>query len=131
MLEPYVAYARSTGMPLMRPLLRAVLPNVAPGLLAQAAVAIGYGVTLEATPSFLCLGAQPPKPLAEWPLGDADPERDHRDWGVVISAIRMGGGLPDRIRTCGLRFRKPSLYPAELRGDRKFDPSCTCLKLKP
>ena len=23
---------------------------------------------------------------------------------------------PDTIRTCGLRFRKPTLYPAELRG---------------
>jgi site-specific recombinase XerD len=25
-------------------------------------------------------------------------------------------GTPGRIRTCGLRFRKPSLYPTELRG---------------
>src|SRR5579862_5925237 len=25
-------------------------------------------------------------------------------------------GAPDRIRTCGLRLRRPSLYPAELRA---------------
>jgi peptide/nickel transport system permease protein len=62
MLEPYVAYARSTGVPFMRILFRDVLPNVAPGLLVQAAVAIGYAVTLEATLSFLGLGAQPPTP---------------------------------------------------------------------
>jgi membrane associated rhomboid family serine protease len=26
------------------------------------------------------------------------------------------GGAPDRVRTCGLRLRRPSLYPAELRA---------------
>src|SRR5437868_513724 len=26
------------------------------------------------------------------------------------------GGAPGRIRTCGLRLRRPSLYPAELRA---------------
>src|SRR5688572_30800900 len=26
------------------------------------------------------------------------------------------GGAPDRIRTCGLRLRRPTLYPAELRA---------------
>ena len=28
-------------------------------------------------------------------------------------------GAPDRIRTCGLRLRRPSLYPAELRARGK------------
>ena len=27
-----------------------------------------------------------------------------------------GTGAPDRIRTCGLRLRRPTLYPAELRA---------------
>jgi peptide/nickel transport system permease protein len=62
MHEQYIAYARSTGIPVGRILLRDVLPNVAPGLLVQATVAIGYAVTLEATLSFLGLGAQPPTP---------------------------------------------------------------------
>jgi ABC-type dipeptide/oligopeptide/nickel transport system permease subunit len=61
-LEQFVAYARSTGSPLSRILLRDVLPNVAPGLIVQATVAIGYAVSLEATLSFLGLGAQPPAP---------------------------------------------------------------------
>lgn len=62
MVEPFIAYARSTGVPVMRILLRDVLPNVAPGLIVQAMVAMGYAITLEATLSFLGLGAQPPTP---------------------------------------------------------------------
>lgn len=72
MLEPFVAYARSTGIPPLRILVRDVLPNVAPGLIVQGAVAIGYAVTLEATLSFLGLGAQPPTP----------------SWGNMIDAGR-------------------------------------------
>ena len=29
---------------------------------------------------------------------------------------QQSGTTPDRIRTCDLRFRKPSLYPSELRA---------------
>ncbi len=72
MLEQYIAYARSTGVPFHRILMRDVLPNVAPGLIVQATVAIGYAVTLEATLSFLGLGAQPPTP----------------SWGNMIDAGR-------------------------------------------
>src|SRR5262249_9203332 len=32
------------------------------------------------------------------------------------SVRRAKAGAPDRIRTCGLRLRRPSLYPAELRA---------------
>ena len=34
-----------------------------------------------------------------------------------VSAIE--NGAPDRIRTCGLRLRRPTLYPAELRAHTK------------
>jgi len=71
-LEQFVSYARSTGVPFTRILLRDVLPNVAPGLMVQATVAVGYAVTLEATLSFLGLGAQPPAP----------------SWGNMIDAGR-------------------------------------------
>jgi peptide/nickel transport system permease protein len=62
--EQFVAYARSTGVPITRILTRDVLPNVAPGLMVQAAVAMGTAITLEAALSFLGLGAQPP--TASW-----------------------------------------------------------------
>ena len=36
---------------------------------------------------------------------------------VPVDARRCGcSGTPDRIRTCGLRLRRPPLYPAELRA---------------
>ena len=33
----------------------------------------------------------------------------------LVGGTAPKNGAPGRIRTCGLRFRKPSLYPAELR----------------
>lgn len=72
MLEQFIAYARSTGIPAWRTLAFDVLPNVLPGLAVQAMVGIGYAVTLEATLSFLGLGTQPPTP----------------SWGNMIDAGR-------------------------------------------
>ena len=65
-------------------------------------------------------------------------------WGLLISRYRPFGpsrdplerlksedGVPERIRTSDLRFRKPLLYPAELRGhavdiaSSKFPGTCT------
>jgi peptide/nickel transport system permease protein len=71
-LEQFVSYGRSTGVPFTRILLRDVLPNVAPGLIVQSTVAFGYAIALEATLSFLGLGAQPPSP----------------SWGNMIDAGR-------------------------------------------
>ena len=38
-----------------------------------------------------------------------------RDQGLGPILISLSGGDPGMTRTCDLRFRKPSLYPAELR----------------
>ena len=35
-------------------------------------------------------------------------------------AVLFANGAPGRIRTCGLRFRKPPLYPTELRVRTNF-----------
>src|SRR3546814_16224117 len=37
------------------------------------------------------------------------------DWSSDVCSSDLTGA-PERTRTSGLRFRKPSLYPAELRG---------------
>src|SRR5690348_13471027 len=34
------------------------------------------------------------------------------------AGLRRKSGAPNRTRTCGLRFRKPTLYPPELWGPR-------------
>jgi hypothetical protein len=40
-------------------------------------------------------------------------------YGIIpMSRRALGDGGPDRTRTCDLRFRKPLLYPAELRDHR-------------
>src|SRR5258708_26711778 len=39
----------------------------------------------------------------------------HRQPNVSALALNMNDGDPGMTRTCDLRFRKPSLYPAELR----------------
>src|SRR5437660_12671166 len=43
------------------------------------------------------------------------------EWGFGLAAVQrpLSGG-PDRTRTCDLRFRKPLLYPAELRDRLAF-----------
>ena len=33
-----------------------------------------------------------------------------------MMTMALVSGAPDRIRTCGLRLRRPTLYPAELRA---------------
>jgi hypothetical protein len=44
--------------------------------------------------------------------------RTTRDVNGAISIIAGVSGAPYRIRTCGLRLRRPTLYPAELRALR-------------
>jgi peptide/nickel transport system permease protein len=70
--EKFIEYARGTGIPVRRILVRDVLPNAIPSLLVQATVALGTAITLEAALSFLGLGAQPPTP----------------SWGNMINAGR-------------------------------------------
>ena len=54
-----------------------------------------------------------PSHLQQFP-GHRQPERTRH----VL--LRRRCGAPGEIRTHGLRFRKPSLYPAELRGHGRF-----------
>ena len=37
-------------------------------------------------------------------------------WRGSGPQVPSENGAPDRIRTCGLRLRRPTLYPAELRA---------------
>ena len=39
---------------------------------------------------------------------------------LSVSQDKKSNGAPDRIRTCGLWYRKPTLYPTELRAHKKF-----------
>ena len=52
--------------------------------------------------------------------GIATSAQRRRNRAVMIPIINgeNGVGGPDRTRTCDLRFRKPLLYPAELRDHK-------------
>jgi len=73
----YVAAARLVGHSTLSVALRQLLPNVAPVLVVEGTVRLGYAVFAEATLSFLGLGLTPPSP----------------DWGVTISEGRENLGI--------------------------------------
>lgn len=60
--KEYVEAARAIGASDGRIVIRSILPNTIPPLLAQIATAIPRAVLLEASLSFLGLGTQPPRP---------------------------------------------------------------------
>ncbi|CAM3162997.1 ABC transporter permease [Prescottella defluvii] len=62
--ETYIEAAMALGCSGPRTVLRHVLPNVLPSVIVQMSVALGIGVSAEASLSFLGLGVQPP--TASW-----------------------------------------------------------------
>jgi len=64
--ETYVDAARATGVAPGRLIRTHILPNVASPLIIQVALALGYGILIDAGLSFLGVGEQPP--TASWGL---------------------------------------------------------------
>jgi peptide/nickel transport system permease protein len=62
MQEQYIEASRSSGAGTARIMFRHVLPNAMAPLLIQITLAISYAILIEASLSFLGLGAQPPEP---------------------------------------------------------------------
>ena len=60
--KEYVEAARAIGASSGRIIIKSILPNTIPPLLAQIATAIPRAILLEASLSFLGLGTQPPRP---------------------------------------------------------------------
>src|SRR5215469_18127112 len=50
----------------------------------------------------------------------------NRSKSSTVSRMNFCRGGPDRTRTCDLRFRKPLLYPAELRDQLRVGYSTLC-----
>ncbi|MHB1133544.1 MAG: ABC transporter permease [Chloroflexota bacterium] len=69
----YVLAARTLGSDNMRIVFKHIMPNALSPLLVQSAVAMAFAVLLEASLSFLGLGAQPPEP----------------SWGSMLSYSRQ------------------------------------------
>ncbi|MDR1077752.1 MAG: ABC transporter permease, partial [Propionibacteriaceae bacterium] len=71
--KPYVEAARGQGESTPRLLFAELLPNIAPVLVVEATIRLGFAVFASAGLSFLGLGPQPPSP----------------DWGLVVSQNRI------------------------------------------
>ena len=66
----YVLAARATGLPPARIMWRHILPNIMSPLTVQVTVAVGLGIIIEASLSFLGVGIRPPE----------------ASWGVMLKA---------------------------------------------
>jgi peptide/nickel transport system permease protein len=60
--QDYVLAARATGARDSRILVRHLLPNVIPPIIAQAPIMLSFAILVEASLSYLGLGVQPPNP---------------------------------------------------------------------
>ena len=59
----YVLAAQSIGAPTWVILMRHILPNAFSPVIVQASLGVGFAIILEASLSFIGLGAQPPTPI--------------------------------------------------------------------
>jgi peptide/nickel transport system permease protein len=70
--EPYIAAAKTVGVPHFRIMWRHVLPNAAAPIIVQATVSVSYAILAEASLSFLGLGV----------------DADTPTWGLILSDAR-------------------------------------------
>jgi ABC-type dipeptide/oligopeptide/nickel transport system permease subunit len=102
--KDYVQGAECLGASEGRVVTRHILPNVLPPLLVQVTVASAQAILLEASLSFLGLGAQPPEPSWGTMLSDARQFLREAPWyglfpGLALSALLLGLNLTaDAIR---------------------------------
>jgi peptide/nickel transport system permease protein len=86
----YVVSARVAGASTHRIVLRELLPNVAPIIVVQATLDVGYAILFTSSLSFLGLGAQPPAP--EWGamMTDARDFLQHYWWYPTFPGLALG-----------------------------------------
>lgn len=100
----FVQAARAIGAGYSRIVLRHIMPNVLPVLLAQATLAFSWAILTEASLSFLGLGIQPPTPAWGAMLGEGKQFMLIAPWvavfpGLAITTIVIGINLlGDRMR---------------------------------
>jgi peptide/nickel transport system permease protein len=103
--EPYVDAAVARGETDASVMLREVLPNCAAPILVQASINVAFAMLVEASLSFLGLGAQPPTPSWGLMINEGRPFLQDAPWLVffpgaaiataVIGFNLLGDGLRD------------------------------------
>ena len=71
-----------------------------------------YGYSLSRSKTAFVINGK----IKKFPSLKSPESLDDTALGAVSSKLADHDGMPDRIRTCDLRSRSPTLYPAELRA---------------
>ena len=103
----YVTASRAVGATSWRLLTRHVVPNLAPVILVQTSLSLSTAILVEASLSFLGLGAQPPAASLGRMLSEARAVLPFSPWPAVFSGLAillaalgfnlLGDGLQDRL----------------------------------
>ena len=103
----YVHAARSYGASDLRIIFRHIVPNLASVILVQASLSLSTAILLEASLSFLGIGAQPPAPSLGRMLSEARDYMSLAPWVGVFSGLAillaslgfnlLGDGLRDQL----------------------------------
>jgi peptide/nickel transport system permease protein len=88
-VEVYVDGARALGAPVLRVVLRHVLPNAATPILVQASVLMAIAILVEASLSFLGVGVRPPTPSLGLMLADGRGFMVQAPWMVVFPGVAI------------------------------------------
>jgi peptide/nickel transport system permease protein len=88
-VEVYVDGARALGAPVVRLLLRHILPNAATPVLVQASVLMAIAILVEASLSFLGVGVRPPTPSLGLMLADGRGFMSQAPWMVIFPGLAI------------------------------------------
>ena len=91
--EPWVQAAQLMGQSAFSILGREILPNIAAPLFVQIALAIAFGIVIEAGLSFLGLGVQPPNPSLGTIMADGREYFQRAPWVLTLSGVAISIAL--------------------------------------
>jgi peptide/nickel transport system permease protein len=109
--ETFIEASRSVGCSTLRLLGRHVLPNSAPPLVVQFTFGFAFAIVVEASLSFLGLGAQPPDTSLGTMVSDAFKHVSQATWPIWPAAVliallvyvvsALGDAMQDSLQTGG------------------------------
>ena len=110
--QTYIEAARARGTPSRKIITRHVLPNAVGPAIVQATILMGFALQIEASLSFLGLGAQPPTPSLGVMLADGRDVLTQAPWVEIFPGLAIaitvlafnffGDGLRTRLDPTGV-----------------------------
>ncbi|WP_460450913.1 ABC transporter permease [Alsobacter sp. SYSU BS001988] len=91
--EPWVQAASLMGQSTWSIITREILPNIAAPVFVQVALAVAFGIVIEAGLSFLGLGVQPPNPSLGSIMADGREYFGRAPWVLTLSGVAISVAL--------------------------------------